>query len=85
MKTTISRQVLIFFLIAVHSFQLQAQSAKELIREIKPLMLERYIFLDQAEAVINHLEQLEEKEHFKPYTTAAALAEAGAPLAFHSE
>ncbi|MEO0339961.1 MAG: S41 family peptidase [Bacteroidota bacterium] len=76
MKKTVSRQVLSLLFIAFHALLLPAQSAKELIREIKPLMLERYIFLDQAEVVIKHLEQLEEKQHFKQYTAAAELAEA---------
>lgn len=76
MKKTVIRQILALSFIAFSSCLLPAQSAKELISEIKPLMLERYIFLDQAKAVIAHLERLEEKQHFEQYTTAEELAEA---------
>ena len=76
MKKIVTRQILVFSLIAFSFCLLPAQSAKELIGEIKPLMLKRYIFLDQAKAVITHLEQLEEEQHFEQYTTAEELAEA---------
>ncbi|MEL7119580.1 MAG: S41 family peptidase [Bacteroidota bacterium] len=76
MKKTIIRQILALSFIAFSSCLLTAQSAKELISEIKSLMLERYIFLDQAKAVIAQLEQLEEQQHFEQYTTAEELAEA---------
>ncbi|MEM6377628.1 MAG: S41 family peptidase, partial [Bacteroidota bacterium] len=76
MKKIAIRQTLILFFSAFITGLLPAQTAKELISEIKPLMLERYIFLEQAQAVIAHLEQLEQQQHFEQYTTTEELAEA---------
>lgn len=68
-----SFSILVFLLLPLWSF---SQTNKDMIRAIQQLMTEHYIFLDKAEAMNAHLDQLMEKNHFDQFESDQALATA---------
>ncbi len=65
--------ILVFLFLPLWSF---CQTPKDMIRAIQQLMTEHYIFLDKAEAINAHLDQLMEKNHFDQFESDQALATA---------
>ncbi|PHN04318.1 S41 family peptidase [Flavilitoribacter nigricans] len=69
---TVFHGLLILFLSC--SVQVTAQTTSEIIQSIQQLMLEQYIFLDKAEEVNAHLEQLQQDGYFDAYKAPEDLA-----------
>lgn len=73
-KSIFNRISRLLLFILLGSLQASAQPIPEIIQSIQELMLERYIYLDKAEAVNVHLDQLWTDGFFEAYPSPEELA-----------